>query len=662
MRAQRDESIRKIIADMLESIAEKQTIEMNYEELVDDLYELAMHPINLNSASKDDLEMLFFLTDFQIENILYYIYSNGALQTIFELQAIEGMDEKIIQHLIHFVYVGESPAKKKKLDLLGNVLARYQTVFQDAKGFVDVNDSTPSVYKGTNDRVLLKGRFNLNDKMEAGFTLEKDPGEVYMSTSTFMTDFTSGFIQFNKPTQWLHKIVIGDYKASFGQGLGMWTDMAFSKSAETSQLRRRPKGVGKYTSTNESSFLRGIAAELRYKHLSLTPFVSYRNKDASLEFDSINNTVLISSLKEDGYHRTLNELDNRNSVDEWITGGRLAYRHHLFHVETGYVSWNLNHTIKQGDHLKDLYRFSSHEQTNGWFSYSLFLSRLTLFCEVAIQQNRYPAFFQGLTYQAGSDVILSLAYRNYDASYSAILANPFSESSIVNGESGFFGSIRFRPHRKMLITAYADFFKYDWLRHNIYAPSEGFECFVQGGYTLSSNCSLYLRCKTTQKSINSTQEGIQNYAISSYQKDNIRFYYSYYPSDKWKLQTQIEHSIYQREGMSSSKGWLFYQDFKFMPFKKLALGVRYVYFDIDDYNSRIYMYEPDVLYAFTIPAYMDMGSRLIVNAKWNITRNFKVWFRLAHSYYKDKEALSSGWNEISGHKKTEGKIQVQFRF
>lgn len=662
IRAQSDESIRKIITDMLESIAEKQTIEMNYEELIDDLVELSLHPINLNAATKEDLETLFFLTDYQIENILYYVYLNDSLQTIYELQAVEGLDDQTIRNLVHFVFVGESPAKEKTLHLSGNMLGRYQTVFQNAMGFIEENDSTASAYKGSKERVLLKGRLQINDKVEAGFTLEKDPGEEYFSNSILITDFASGFIQFNKPIPLVSKIIIGDYKASFGQGVGMWTDMAFSKSSETSQLRRRPKGVYRYTSTNEASFLRGVATELRYNDFSLSPFVSYKQRDASLEIDTISNAKFILSLKEDGYHRTSGELDNRKSVNEWLAGGRLAYRHHLFHIECGYVSWHLNYPIKNSDHLRDLYRFADDGQTTGWLSYSLFLNRLTLFGEAALQQNKYSAFYQGLTYQAGSDVVMSLAYRSYDASYSAILANPFSESSIINGESGFYGSIRFRPHRKMLITAYGDTFRYNWLKYNVYAPSSGFECFMQADFAINNYCGFYLRYKSTQKSINAKQEEQQTYSISSYQKDNIRFYCNFRASEKLKLQTQVEHSIYLRDEESATKGWLFYQDFKFIPVRKLTLGFRYVYFDIEDYNSRIYMYEPDVLYAFTIPAYMDKGSRLIVNVKWALTRDLKVWFRLAHSYYKGKQSLSSGWNEIPGNKKTEGKIQVQFRF
>ncbi len=660
--AQSDESIRKIISDMLESIAERQTMEVNYEELIDDLVHLSIHPINLNSATKEELETLFFLTDYQIENILYYIYSNGAMQTIYELQAVEGLDEFVIQYLIQFVYVGDVPVTDVRLHFAGNVFGRYQTVFQNAKGFVEVNDSTSAIYKGSKDRVLLKGQFNINDKVETGFTLEKDPGEEYFSHSISVTDFSSGFIQFNKPVKWVHKIIIGDFKASFGQGVGMWTDMAFSKSSETSQLRRRPKGIYKYTSTNEVSFLRGVAADLHYEKFSFSPFVSYKARDATIEIDSMTNAVHILSLKEDGYHRTDGELEAQNSVKELVLGGRFGYRHHLFHVESGYVNWNLNYPIKRSDHLKDLYRLADEDQTTVWFSYSLFLSRLTLFGELAYQQWKHSAFYQGLTYQAGSDVVLSLAYRNYATQYSAILANPFSESSIINGESGYFGSIRFRPHRKVLITAYGDIFEYDWLRYNVYAPSDGFEFFIQADYSLNKNCNFYLRYKSTQKSINSNQVEGQVYSISSYQKDNIRVYYNFKLSDKCRLQTQAEHSIYRRDKDFTTNGWLFYQDFKFLPYTKLSLGVRYVYFDIEDYNSRIYMYEPDVLYAFTIPAFMDQGSRIIVNAKWSLTRDLKVWFRLAHSYYKGKESISSGWNEISGYEKTEGKIQIQYRF
>lgn len=660
--AQSDESMRKVVTDMLEEFAEKQMVDGDYEELVEELVYLMQHPININAAEKEDLEQLFFLTDFQIENILYHIYTNGALYTKYELQAVEGMDLQTIQRLTPFIYVGEKPTRKRDLSVYGHLLCRYQVQFQKAKGYYSEDDTVSSEYIGTRDRVLMKARLFINKGIEAGYTLEKDPGEQYFPNSFPLTDFTSGFIQINQPFKYLHKVVIGDYKASFGQGVGMWSDMTFSKSSETAQLRRRPKGIKKYTSTNEASFLRGAGLEFRFDKFSISPFLSFKKRDAALEEDTTSGQTWVSSLKEDGYHRTDTELKNKNTINEQIYGGRMAYRHHLFHLDGGYVHWKLNKPLISKDHPKDLYRFDGDKQNTCWFGYSFFLNQLTLFGEIALQQNRYPGIYQGLTYQPGSDIIFSLAYRYYDVQYSAILSNPFSESSIVNGESGMYASIRFCPVRHLTVYAYGDVFKYNWMRYRLYAPSNGFECLIKTDYYINDQCWLYLRYKTTQKSINSEEMHSKTSSITEYQKDNVRFFYTYRALNALKLQSQVEHVTYVFNGKVKSTGWLFYQDLKCLSGTKVVLGLRYVYFDIEDYDSRIYMYEPDVLYAFSIPAYMDRGSRIIFNAKWTIMKDLKMWFRLGHTYYRDKKSIGSGWNEIKGNQKTEAKIQLLYRF
>ena len=84
--------------------------------LIEDLLSLTKHPLNINSASREDLERIFFLTDLEIENILYKRYVNGPFLTIYELQAVEGLGIKtikLLQPLIRFGPVEATPGKIK---------------------------------------------------------------------------------------------------------------------------------------------------------------------------------------------------------------------------------------------------------------------------------------------------------------------------------------------------------------------------------------------------------------------------------------------------------------------------------------------------------------------------------------------------------------------
>ncbi|MGL5893864.1 MAG: helix-hairpin-helix domain-containing protein, partial [Bacteroidales bacterium] len=50
--------------------------------LADDISDLIESRFNINQATKEKLELLPFLSDNQIENILYYLYTSGPLLSI----------------------------------------------------------------------------------------------------------------------------------------------------------------------------------------------------------------------------------------------------------------------------------------------------------------------------------------------------------------------------------------------------------------------------------------------------------------------------------------------------------------------------------------------------------------------------------------------------
>ena len=57
---------------------------------------------------------------------------------------------------------------------------------------------------------------------------------------------------------------------------------------------------------------------------------------------------------------------------------------------------------------------------------------------------------------------------------------------------------------------------------------------------------------------------------------------------------------------------MFYQNVKYKPiFSKLSFSVRYTFFNTESYNSRIYAYESDVLYKYSIPSFYEKVKKLL---------------------------------------------------
>ena len=90
--------------------------------------------------------------------------------------------------------------------------------------------------------------------------------------------------------------------------------------------------------------------------------------------------------------------------------------------------------------------------------------------------------------------------------------------------------------------------------------------------------------------------------------------------------------------------------------------MRLMYFETGGYDSRLYAYENDVLYSFSIPVFYDKGYRYYININYDFSKKLSLWLRLAQTIYKDKTSVGTGLDEISGNKKTEVKLQVQYYF
>ena len=75
----------------------------NWQNLMEDLAELKEHPININTATKKQLERFTFLSDQLIENILYYIYKYGPMLTDKELMMVKDMDIRTARVLKLFI-------------------------------------------------------------------------------------------------------------------------------------------------------------------------------------------------------------------------------------------------------------------------------------------------------------------------------------------------------------------------------------------------------------------------------------------------------------------------------------------------------------------------------------------------------------------------------
>lgn len=658
------EAARSFIIGLLEEMAQDQESSLvEDDDLIDRLLEIFEHPININKATREELEGLVFLSDFQIENLLAHIYINGALEQVYELSAIKGFSPEDIQRLIPFIRIDAVvPDAVQKFKLGGYALIRGQTSFPRAVGYHSKNDSVGPTYLGQPYKMLQKTEIEVGS-WQGGYLVESDAGEPMFGHGIPAFDFLSGFAVYQPAKGLVSKVVLGDFSARFGQGLGVWTGFSMGLSSEGTSLRKRPTGLTRYHSAGESSFLRGVGVALRKGAHELSVFGSFRSIDASMLLVDTLGNAMVSSLRNTGLHRTKSEIDGRGAVDEALWGAYYQYGGQFFRAGVGAAAWSISRPFSQSEELYRLFYFQGRELNTLFADYRLFLSKVHLYGEVALQDFGSPAFMQGCDFRPGGGVDLTLAYRYFDRGYMAIFQNPYARSSTPGGEQGIYGAIRFQPTAKATITSSLNYYRFSWLRYRVSAPSTGFDYRMWARYTFDGANSLVFRYRYSRQEQDRLSATTPVRGLVDHRKQSGRVQWQNQGAGVLGFQTVVELTHFIESQGLRSFGYWFSQDVKFLfPALNLSLLARVAHFDTDDYYSRIYVYEPDVLYAFSVPARSGNGVLGLLNVGWKITRDLQCWGRVLFVHRRDGQTIGSGYEQVNSASETELKLQLRYRF
>lgn len=307
-------------------------------------------------------------------------------------------------------------------------------------------------------------------------------------------------------------------------------------------------------------------------------------------------------------------------------------------------------------------------QGKEWYNYSLDYSytfrNFHFFGEAAMDKRNSKAFIGGIIASLDPKVDVALVYRNIEKTYQSLYGNAFTEGALPANEKGLFTGISIKPAVFLKIDAYADVFSFPWLRYRVDAPSKGTEYLLQVTYKLNKKFEAYTRLRNENKAINISGLGLPARQVYIRPRINWRIQSSYMVSRKFTFRQRVEFLWFDPHGKDRSKhGFLTYIDAKYKPLSKpISLIGRLQYFRTDSSDSRLYAYENDVLYSFSIPQFSGRGFRYYINVNYDVSKKMTVWFRWAQTIYRDKTSIGSSLDEIQGNKRSEVKLQVVYNF
>lgn len=658
--------------DVLEQIVESEDAsDFDYDTFLEYLDFLKRNPINLNTASLTDLRTTRLFTEAQVRDLLQHIKYYGPLLNIYELQTISTFSMQDIYRILPYITIEKGNTAKIE-NLLSEfsggkyqVYFRTSTIVQQQRGYS--GDSTlSSPYLGDNYRMYTRFRYAYKNKLSYGITAEKDPGESFGDTyQPNGYDFYSAHF-FMRSNGFLKALALGDYEVRIGQGLTILNGFGLGKSVYSLAVRRSGPVLDPYTSVDENRFLRGAAATIGSDNLQLTLFGSYKKIDANVSaVDSANfeEPAEISSINYTGLHRTLNELSDKDAIDETIAGADLTYYNPLFTfgVSGNYSKFSV--PLQKDISPYEIFDFNSDALLNVAAHYSVLLRNNLFFGETAMSDNKKIATINGLIISVDPKVDLSLVYRYYDRAYQSIYANAFAENSTPQNEQGMYAGFEIRPKRAFKLSGYLDMYKNPWLEFDADAPAVGSDILGQITYQPNKILQMYLRFKTEVTSLNADSEfqgDVPHDIMTDVVKQNIRWHIDYKVHQSLTLRSRFEYVRYDQSFNVPENGFIIYQDVNYKPLgSAFAFYTRLAVFNTASYDTRLYTYESDLLYAYSITNFSDKGTRTYAMVQYSPLRWIDFWFKIANTHYTNRTEIGSGNDLITGSNKTELRFQVR---
>ncbi len=601
---------------------------------IDRLHELSENPVRINIADQEELSRLFFLTDFQVRAIIDYVETSGSIVTIYEIANIPGFDKETAEMMTPFIIF-----EKRSVNPADSAHLRHTLI----SNFSIKPQNHDTSFIGSDWKILSRYKF-VAGGFSGGCTLEKDPGEKLLTGSPPRPDFLSGYIAF-KRSGLVRNIIVGDYSARFGQGLNINTGMARGISLTTMGYMSASDEIRPYTSSDESRFLHGAATKMVFGNAELSLFFSKNETDATLASSSGTSNDLIESFSLSGIHNTPALLKKKDNVSILAYGFDLSYN--LNNIKAGIV-WTKNKISlpiqPATDDPGNVFDFTGDEKSLYSLYYSSLIKRILLYGELTSDNSKKYGLIQGLSVRASDRLTVNVLFRSYSSGFSSFYGHGPGISSSSTNEKGILGNFSFEALKHLFISGGFDREDFPWLRYRCSAPSSGLRKEVKIRYLPAENITIEALYHYQYSMIdNNLQPGIprQDKIIARSLKASVK----YKANENLSFTSRAEYKLVDP---SDSKGFILCQDMNYT-FRKFPLTIwaRYCIFNTADWSSRIYTYENDLLYSFSIPALSGEGSRSYIMAKLKVGDFGEVRIKYASTY------LLAGENS--------NEIKMQFR-
>jgi hypothetical protein len=426
-------------------------------------------------------------------------------------------------------------------------------------------------------------------------------------------------------------LVIGDYILNIGQGLMLWQGRAVRKTALPIMIKRQLPVLMPYKSNDENRYFKGAAIHLAAKNKEGVVYVSLNKLDANTNSDTITRSSYVTSFLNTGYHRDPGELADKNAVTHFSTGATASWYHKRLRIGVGSVFHSFSLPVFRAAEAYNLFSSRGKTLLNISLSYHYTMRNMHVFGELAVDKDGDPAIIHGLMLAADQKLDLSLAIRKISRGYRAFFANAFTESSEPMNEEGFYTGMSFRLSPKLTLDAYADHYRFPWLRYRMDAPGLGRDYMVQFSFRPDKQTTIYIRYRSEVKS--QTNSTGQVKAIQELSHYSARIHIEHRIDLSWEWRFRMEFNGLNRTAIKPESGFIMYSDLFWNPLRRpFSFNWRVMTCETTSYESRIYAFENDVMFYNIVPAVYGKYGRVYINGNVDLSERLRVFIKIAKNF------------------------------
>ncbi len=659
--------------DMLEQWAEQNDSETVPDDLLEQLQSYRESPINLNDTLSTGLFDLPFISDLQRDIIRSYIKQNGQMVSFAELYLMNGFDTLTLSLLRPFVTV--VPIQQKQLPTIrdifrdgrGNLRFGTKVAFPRGRGY------TENIYEGSPFRMYFRYNYHYYDRVYFQISGDKDPGESFLHQSPIPGFDYYGYYLMFKDFSFVKRAIVGKYNLQFGQGATLWTGFAPWMSGSM-PLWRYGQGIRPSSAFCEYGYLRGAATTLALsKQLELSLFYSDVDRDATVSLDSIDDeNEVMQSLYNSGYHRTATEIAKEGQLSEKLFGTHLQYGGCNFTIGATAYRTLYENALVPSEKVYNEFTFRGKDNFNAGIDGTFRYRRMLLFAELAVAMNDTisaivhntswlpVASVAGMQFHIDANTNLSLAYRYGSPIYQNLYSNTIGQSSLAQNEEGVTIYFQSRLPFYISLVSSVDFFRYPWMRYRVYAPSSGVDYRLK----LSKDIAPHLRldCQYRYRQAERNSDIGENYSIENIVRQQFYVSLDYSPDERWRLLSRLFCTRFSCDDHVSQNGFMLMQEVSYRAARlkhPLSVALRLAIFDISGYDARIYAYESDLLYEFSVPMFTGRGIRSYLVYRHELNSRFSIAFKYGVSFFPENQTIGSAYETINANNRHEFKFQCR---